>query len=59
MENNRYWVIDSHGYEIAIDGQEAEYAGLVDEEAGGIVAYGPWDNLVALAQQLNRGGRDQ
>ena len=49
QQDRRYWVLDSHDY----DHVPNDYVGLVDEKAGGIVAFGAYANILALAQALN------
>lgn len=45
----RFWVTDTEQYDFIPEG----YMGLVDEQEGGIVAYGPPSNLERLAEDLN------
>jgi len=53
----RYWTIDSHEYGVSQPGGFVpdEYVGLVDEQAGGIVAFGSIDNIDKLVAKLNEG----
>ena len=52
-ESPRYWVDDNIHYVILFEGQPSKYVGLVDEEAGGHIAYGVYENISALIARLN------
>jgi hypothetical protein len=53
FEGSRYWVDDNIDYTILLDGQDTEYVGLVDEVAGGHIAYGPRLQILSLVNKLN------
>lgn len=51
----RFWIDDNIPYAITFEGVDPNWVGLVDEKAGGIVAYGPSvliHMLVSLLQGL-------
>lgn len=50
----RFWVDDNIDYDIRLDGQPTNYVGLVDEVAGGHIAYGVFDHITNLVASLNR-----
>lgn len=53
-EGPRFWVDDNINYVIRLDGEPTNYVGLVDEVAGGHIAYGVSDHIENLAASLNR-----
>ena len=54
FEGPRYWVDDNIDYTITLDGQTTAYVGLVDEVAGGHIAYGVFSHIQSLANRLNQ-----
>lgn len=52
-EGPRFWVDDNIDYEILFEGQPSDYVGLVDELAGGHIAYGVYQHINNLAAWLN------
>jgi hypothetical protein len=55
-DGSRFWVVDSHEYGVSQPHGFVpdEYVGLVDENQGGIVAFGSRANIERLEDLLNR-----